>query len=406
MRCIRLHGLLLVVEHLLFGSGSCFEFWCWGGRWVSLQGAFWSGSPSWLVVVSEVTAGWGSLCRPCLDANPSPARSSRCATRRSSRRTKARASAWWRTRPSSRESRRPRTRSVTYVPLPAVGPTLPPPPSCPLLAGVAGTSEAGPLLPRLFWAGLGGSFLSRGKEGSGVPRRLFSVHPHLPLFHPVPTWHFYHKSTQLLGGCTGRAHVLSYSPPPLKFFSPHVSLWWVSGSRLFYRSTKVITGWQGWGGAGPPLVCLWVLILQYFRPRSASTPTSACSSFLCKNPSRLGWPAPYPLAWPSLGWGWSAVSGWGSTGHRRWVVDRGARGTCGQGMGLGFLLGRASDQPPGIWVCGEAAWGVGGTWGLEHSCEPQARDPGCGTPWHRVLGHRVAVCAQPAPSGQIVVFSV
>lgn len=78
------------------------------------------------------------------------------------------------------------------------------------------------------------------------------------------------------------------------------------------------------------------------------------------------------------------MCGWGRTGYREWVVDRWAHGTCGQGIGIGFLLGRASGQQPAqLCLRGEAAWGVLGMWGrsaaLSHKHRTWAADPCTGS---------------------------
>lgn len=66
------------------------------------------------------------------------------------------------------------------------------------------------------------------------------------------------------------------------------------------------------------------------------------------------------------------------------MVDRWAHDTCGQGIGIGFLLGRASGQQPvQLCLCGEAAWGVLGMWGrnaaLSHKHRTWAADPCTGS---------------------------
>lgn len=51
-------------------------------------------------------------------------------------------------------------------------------------------------------------------------------------------------------------------------------------------------------------------------------------------------------------------------------------GTCGQGIGLDFLLGRATDQQPcGSGLVGRLPRGFGYV-GAGHCCEPQAQDMG------------------------------
>uniref|UniRef100_A0ABI8AEG4 LIM and SH3 domain protein 1 n=1 Tax=Felis catus TaxID=9685 RepID=A0ABI8AEG4_FELCA len=139
-----------------------------------------------------------------------------CATRRSLRRTRAKASVWWQIHRNSRESRRPRTRSVTYAPLPAaVEPALTccPPRSSPPCR--SGRHERGQFaaVPLALLGVPGWQPLEQREEGVWGSQRPFFLCPRIPLFCPLPTEHVCLESTILLG--------IRGQDGPMCYITPH-----------------------------------------------------------------------------------------------------------------------------------------------------------------------------------------
>lgn len=164
-----------------------------------------------------------------------------------------------------------------------------------------------PLFPWPFWVCLGGSRLSRGKKGCGVPRGLFFCAPVFPCSALCPQsmsalkapyfWGYVDR----MGLCATSLPTLSEVFPLFPFPS---WLWWVSGSRLTVLSKHRGHNWVAGVGRGqpPPRLSLGADIAVISAlPRPPPPPRPALPSCVKTPAGFAGWPrTPWPGP-PGLG---------------------------------------------------------------------------------------------------------